>query len=296
MTTTQLAPPTSTRPIRRLRETVRGRPLTSFFVLAFLGSWVGWTPYVLSENGLGLWGFTFPGGDGWSQLTGVLPGAYLGPIGAAALVTALADGRAGLRTWVGRLFRWRVGWRWYAGVLLGVPSAMVLLTIAVGGEPTAPSPLVLVALVPGLLLQMLTTGLAEEPGWRDFALPRLQHRLGALGAAALLGPLWGAWHLPLFLSDWDGFPDISWYQPVLFIAFSTMFNVIITWVFNCTRESLPIVMLLHVSVNNTASIAWSEIFPTSSGDLLQVALLIGSTLGAVMALVVTRGRLGYVRR
>src|SRR5687767_8227288 len=113
----------STAPDRSLRGRVRRHPLLVFFVLANLASWVAWTPYVLSQNGLGVWDFRFPGGAAGSQLTGVLPGAYLGPIGAALLVTALADGRAGLRTWVGRLWRWRVGWRWYAGILLGVPAA-----------------------------------------------------------------------------------------------------------------------------------------------------------------------------
>jgi hypothetical protein len=48
------------------------------------------------------------------QLVGLLPGAYLGPLGAAFLVTALAEGRPGLRRWRGRLFRFGVGWRWYA--------------------------------------------------------------------------------------------------------------------------------------------------------------------------------------
>ena len=36
--------------------------------------------------------------------------------------------------------------------------------------------MVLAVYVPALVAQMLTTGLAEEPGWRDFALTRLQDR------------------------------------------------------------------------------------------------------------------------
>jgi len=277
------------------RGAVGRRPLTAFFVLANLASWLAWTPYVLSQNGLGVWDITFPGGPGVSQLTGVLPGAYLGPIGAALLVTVVADGRTGLRAWARRLWRWRVGWRWYAGILLGVPLAMVLATTVVGGEPSDPSTLVLVALVPGLLVQMVTTGLAEEPGWRDFALPRLQRRFGPLGAAAVLGPAWALWHAPLFLTEWGGWPDATWYRPLEFLGFCIAFNVVMTWVFNRTGQSLPLAMLLHVSVNNFASIGWSEVFPGLNDDRLQLALLVGSAVAAAALLVSTRGRLGYVR-
>jgi membrane protease YdiL (CAAX protease family) len=276
-----------------LRGLIRRRPLTVFFVLANLASWIAWTPYVLSQHGLGLWDLQFPGGPLGSQLLGVLPGAYLGPIASALLVTAVADGRAGLREWAGRLWRWRVSWRWYVGILLGVPVAFVLSTLLVGGEAQLPPAMILLAYVPGLLLQMVTTGLAEEPGWRDFALPRLQRKVGPLGAAAVVGPLWGVWHLPLFLTEWGGWPDAAWYRPVEFIAFCVVFNVVMTWVFNRTGQSLPMAMLLHVSVNNFASVVWSDVFPGLSGDYIQHALLLGSSVAAGALLVLTKGRLGY---
>jgi len=40
--------------------------------------------------------------------------------------------------------------------------------------------------------------LFEEPGWRGFALPRLEARFGPLCASMLLALLWVGWHLPLF--------------------------------------------------------------------------------------------------
>lgn len=276
-----------------LRGLIARRPVTVFFVLANLASWIAWIPYVLSNHGLGLWDVTFPGGPLGSQLLGVLPGAYLGPIASALLVTAVADGRAGLREWAGRLWRWRVSWRWYVGILLGVPAAFILATVFVGGQAQPPSLMVLAAFVPGLLLQMVTTGLAEEPGWRDFALPRLQRSVGPLGAAAVVGPLWGVWHLPLFLTQWGGGPDVAWYRPVEFIAVCVALNVVIQWVFNRTGWSLPMAMLLHVSINNFASLAWSDMFPGLSTDYVQHALLLGTSVAAGVLLVVTRGRLGY---
>lgn len=275
-------------------DVVRRRPLLSFFVLANLASWLAWVPYILSLHGLGVWDFTFPGGSIGGQLLGMLPGAYLGPIGSALVVTAIADGRPGLRAWARRLWKWKVSWRWYAGILLGVPAAMVVSGLAFsGGEVRAPSTMVLLALIPGLLAQMITTGLAEEPGWRDFALPRMQRLIGAPGAAVVIGALWGMWHLPLYLTEWGGWPDAPWYRPVEFVLFCIAFNVVMTWVFNRTGQSLPMAMLLHVSVNNFASIAWAEVFPTTDDTVVQHALLAGATVAAAVVLAGTRGRLGY---
>lgn len=159
-----------------IRSRVARHPLLSFFVLANLLSWAAWTPYILSNNGLGVWDYSFPIWLGTSQLAGVLPGAYLGPIASAVLVTALADGRHGLRAWAKRLWKWRVGFRWYVITIVGVPAAIIASTLVFsGGQLQAPSLLVIAAFVPGLILQMVTTGLAEEPGWRDFALPACRH-------------------------------------------------------------------------------------------------------------------------
>jgi len=275
---------------------VRNHPIVAFFTLALGLSWVAWTPWILSRDGLGVLDVSFPSVLGTTQLTGMLPGAYLGPLGAAFVVTALTTGRAGLRVWVGRLLRWRVAPRWYAVALLAVPTAVLGLgTVAAGGDVRAPGLLVVVSYLPFLLLQVLTTGLAEEPGWRDFALPLLQARFGPLGAAAVLGPLWGVWHLPLFLTEWGSWPDVTWLAVAVFVAFSALFNVVVVWLFNRTGQSLPIVMLFHVSLNNTVTVFWATMFPGVGGDELQTWLLGGAAVAAAAVIVLTRGRLGLPR-
>lgn len=277
-----------------ITENIRRRPLIWFFALANLLSWAAWTPYILSENGLGLLHFRFPELLGTSQFAGVLPGAYLGPIFSAYVVTRVADGRPGLRRWVGRLANWRVNWRWYVGVVVAVPAVLTVASVALTDQgPMLPALATLIAYVPGLVLQMVTTGLAEEPGWRDFALPRLQERFGPLGGTLVLGPLWGVWHLPLFFSDWGNWPHWTWLTPIEFVATCVTFSIIMTWVFNRSGESLPIAMLLHTSVNNFFSIAWSEMFPTLPIQATSNAFLLGSATIAIVLLAVTRGRLGY---
>ncbi|MYT51116.1 CPBP family intramembrane metalloprotease [Streptomyces sp. SID7834] len=271
------------------------RPLTWFFSLAFALSWVAWVPYILSGNGQGVLDFTFPGGEVTGQLLGVLPGAYLGPILSALVVTAVADGRPGLRAWAGRMTKWRVGWRWWAAIIVTVPLVLVLTLYALGGEsPVMPSAVVLVAFLPGLALQMVTTGVAEEPGWRDFAMPRLQDRFGPVRGTLVLGPLWGAWHLPLYLSDWGG-PHVLWWTPVEFIATTIAFSFVMTWVFNHTRQALLLAMLLHTSVNNYFSVAFTDMFPSLDPAYAGHAFLVSSATAAAVLLLATRGRLGLPR-
>ncbi|MBL7257589.1 CPBP family intramembrane glutamic endopeptidase [Paractinoplanes lichenicola] len=274
------------------------RPLVTFFLLAFGLTWLFWLPYVLSANGLGVLPWRFPAVLGSSQTLGVLPGAYLGPITSALLVTALTEGRSGLRRWARRLVRWRVGLRWYAGVLLVVPAAAVASTFLLPGAVDAaawPALSVLAGYLPLLVLQVLTTGLAEEPGWRDFAQPRIQARFGPLPGSLLLGPLWGAWHLPLFFSEWAGWPDVDWSMPAEFVLGSTLLSIVLTWVFN-RSESLPLVMLVHANVNTVFSLLWPEVFPRLDlfRDSLH-AMVLSAGLAALVLIVATRGRLGLAR-
>lgn len=85
-----------------------------------------------------------------------------------------------------------------ATVLAGALLAPVLGGPAVGlagGQA-------LIATVGGpvpFIISMLVAGpLAEEPGWRGTAYPRMRASMGRIQAALLLGVIWAAWHVPLF--------------------------------------------------------------------------------------------------
>lgn len=268
---------------------LRSHPLIAYFVLAFGLSWLAWLPYVLTPGHI-------PEVFGSRQTLGLLPGAYLGPIAAAFLVTAICEGRPGLARWARRLVRWRVGARWYVAVLVAVPLVGVAATFALPGavaDVRLPSAAVLAGYLPLLVLQVLTTGVAEEPGWRDFAQPRLQDRFGPLPGALILGPLWGAWHLPLFFTEWAGWPDVDWTMPAEFVAGTVLLGIVLTWVFNLSGGSVPMAMLVHANVNTLFSLLWPEIFPSLDvfRDSLHV-MVIGAGATAILLLVATRGRLG----
>src|SRR5919107_2894721 len=143
-----------------------------------------------------------------------------------------------------------------------------------------------------VLVTILGGPLFEEPGWRGFALPRLQPLHGPLVGSIILGLLWALWHLPLF---WSG----VWTPPtipniVMFILMITTLTIIMTWVFNNAKGSLLITMLMHATFNTFATTIVEPLFPApilSEYGLLPVLLGFGAT--ALVLIAATRGRLGY---
>ena len=175
----------------------------------------------------------------------------------------------------------------YLFAILGIPSVMVLATLvlhpgALGSLDLSAQPFALPYLIAFVSMAFIGGPLFEEPGWTGFAQPRLQWLYGPLLGSLILGGLWALWHLPLFLSDWGGWPEGSWTDVAWFSGFAISFNVVIAWVFNRTGESLPVVVLLHVGVNNTVSMLWSEIYPQIPGEEMMAGLCVISTVAAVV--------------
>lgn len=277
---------------------IRRHALASFVVLSYGISWIAWLPYLLSLNGEGVLRFEFPApiGSGSQQLVGILPGAYLGPLFSAFLVTFITQGKDGLRVWRARLFRWRVGGRWYAFALVGIPALLILGSLPLARIHSFPLPLLL-AYVVQLVGQMIFTGVAEEPGWRDFALPRLQSRYGPLPGTLILAAVWVGWHIPLFFTDWaSGFGGGNLRSFGIFAFTGLVLSIIITWTFNHTSESLPVAMLVHVSYNTFQSVASPAIFPALGNLERLTAPAIGAGVFAALIVILTRGRLGYPTR
>jgi hypothetical protein len=89
----------------------------SFYTLAFAISWGGFLLVVR----LGPGGFSATPQQLQKDVPYAVLAMVLGPGLAGTLLTALIDGRAGLREFRSRLLRWRVGARWYAVALLTAP-------------------------------------------------------------------------------------------------------------------------------------------------------------------------------
>jgi membrane protease YdiL (CAAX protease family) len=203
--------------------------LAVFLILAFALSWWVWPLVLLNPEG-----------------TPLVP---FGPLIAAFIVLALTRGWPGVRDLLASMVRWRVGPGWYAVALL-LPIVITLgaiyLNAMLGGPiPTAADladwytfPLVF------LLTTLVAGPLFEEPGWRGFALPRLQSNYTPLVASLIVGVIWASWHLPELLSDVTGQRP-----PLQFFVWIVAQSVVYTWVYNGTRGSVLLVILMHGSTN-----------------------------------------------
>lgn len=208
---------------------IKRYPQAVFWVIAWSTFFFGYYEYTLSHN------------EAWQFL-------ILGPFLGGILVTAIADGRAGLKTYFARIARWRVHIKWYA-VALFLPFVLRLaalgLTIVSGGKVVANPEWGWGDILFDLIIVFFIIGLGEEPGFRGFALPRLLNGRSALKASLILGVLHAIWHLPLFVTG-DESPII-----ILVIMAGAVLN---TWLFNNTNGSVLLAIILHASVDFQANL------------------------------------------
>jgi membrane protease YdiL (CAAX protease family) len=126
--------------------------------------------------------------------------------------------------------------------------------------------------------------LGEEFGWRGYALPAMQERLGWRSASVVLGTIWGVWHLPLFFVAGSSQNQGSMAAFFVLIVATSVFY---TWLFNRTNGSVLPALALH-----TASNSWPSFVPIlpSDADLRPYLLVIGLVVTAAIWLLFRRER------
>jgi uncharacterized protein len=277
-------------------------PLVFFVLIAYAGTWVVWLPFLLSADGLGLMSFSSP-------LPLIVIGGlatFTGPALAAFVMTGVTEGRVGIRRLLQKIVLWRVGLRWYLFALLGLPVILALGAIVVPGNLASFQPMdplsLLLAYLPFFVYPALLIGgpLGEEPGWRGFALPRLQQLHGPLVGSLILGVVWTFWHVfPVWLASWTAAGMLNIYNLVLYFLFITSWTIVFTWVFNNTRGSVLMAILVHASGDAFPNVILWPLLPASLAVtgygvyFGYYGMVIGMGVLALAVTALTRGRLGY---
>ena len=217
-----------------------------------------------------------------------------GPSVTGLLLTALIDGRSGLRALRSRLLEWRVDVRWYVAALCVAPLLASAITLTVSLITPAFLPGIIVthdkARVLSLGLVMgLTAGFCEELGWTGFVVPRLSRRYGVLATGLIVGVLWSAWHVLVVI--W-GIGERAGPIPLaLFIVLDGLaglpaFRVLMVWVYDRT-ESVFIAILMHFSLTACTLILTPE---TTGVPLLAYGLAFAAAVWVVIAVAMVRSR------
>jgi membrane protease YdiL (CAAX protease family) len=128
--------------------------------------------------------------------------------------------------------------------------------------------------VPFVVSMLIAGPLAEEPGWRGTAYPRLRTSMTRLQAGLLLGVVWAGWHLPLFfipgtvqatlgLISWSG----------LLFTLSVIPMALLTG-YAYERGGVPASIAVHFGVNTTIALLTIN-SPVTQALVLVVQAVVG---------------------
>jgi len=281
-----------------MRTFITRHPIASFLALFYGLGWACFIPSLLGNQGFGVVPADIPV-DPFRLLSVVF--FALVPF----VVTRIVGGPGS----AGQLFRQvrhvRVGPQWYVVAFFGPPAALFVVAVLLKGFAPIQGLAQNVTGIPtafllGVFVLALLGNLWEETSWSGFVTARLQARYGPLRASLIVAPLFGLYHLPLFFiigglsSSPDRLPiaQLPLYAAFLLIVFSGPMRILLTWIYNATGHSIPVVTLFHASINATGGAAiLATYFAGIDGVLLYAALAVF----ALIVVIATRGRLGLPR-
>jgi membrane protease YdiL (CAAX protease family) len=216
----------------------------------------------------------------------MFPAMLLGPSLVGILLTRVIDGTSGLRDLFSRMRRLLVPPRWYAALL--IPPVLVLTVLYAMKTFVSPQ------FAPNRFFIGISFGLVagffEEIGWMGLAFPRMSRPDNALAAAALLGLLWSAWHIPVIDYLGTSTPHGPSWLP-FFLAFAavlTAMRVLIAWLYANTK-SVVLAQLLHAASTGSLVI-FSPPGVTAAQESLWYAVYAAALWLVVAIVVATYGK------
>lgn len=273
-----------------LKTSATRHPVATYFAVTFAISWGG---ALLAVGGSGGMQGTTPGSD--PRFVYALLAMLAGPSVTGILMTAVVQGRPGLRRFFSRLFAFRVNASWYAVAVLTAPVVMIatLFALSLGSPAFLPGIFTSSDKASVLLIGLgvgLSAGMFEELGWTGFAIPMMRRRRHSVFATGLVvGIWWSAWHL--FPNIWSsraaaGELDMSafWMTTAagVFVGYLTAFRILMVWVYDHT-ESLFVSMLMHLSF--TSSLLILNPLGIAGAHLLTYSFTLAGALWVVVGIV-----------
>ena len=224
--------------------------LLLFFVFTLLWTWIcGLIPVIFGFTGTPAGTFLFYFGGG-------------APSVIALFLVFFTYSKEKRKDYFHRCFSFKyMGWKWPL-ITICVFSVITIISLFIGvgllryDMPTMdfiyavidnPPMLLLV-----LLISLISGPLNEEFGWRGYALDKLLVRFGFFGASAMLGFIWGIWHLPWYFTPGQAQYNLlqdSVFHAIMFIPSVMMLSSWVTFVYIKTKRSILAGALVHMFSN-----------------------------------------------
>ena len=164
----------------------------------------------------------------------------------AICLTALSEGKTGVRLLLSKLVQWRIGIKWVIIALALAFAVRLTMSLIARGlgiistiqlRPGGPASYILLAVI------FFFFAIPEELGWRGYALPKLLQRYSPLTAGLIVGVLWGSLHLALLLPGMmnEGAP------PLATLLGLVGGSVLFTWLYVNSDGSIVLTTLFHAA-------------------------------------------------
>ena len=201
----------------------------------------------------------------WPFRVGFALGIFLvlintAPLTLALVLTAINEGKSGVKALMGRLWRGNLSIKWLLISALIWPLVFLVINLlerTLEGDASYP----LFSFIgkpwtyfPSAFLDVLLIAIFEEFCWRGYALPRLQVRWNALTSSLIVGVFWAMMHLPnWFMPPGDPSRTYSFWNFAVQIFLA---SILYTWIFNNMDGNLLGVILAHNMSNVVGTLIW----------------------------------------
>jgi len=262
------------------------RNLWIFFIFTFAWTWIFWIPRALLLNNIINLAIS---PDALKFIGG------FGPTSIAFLLTYRTYGREGASSLFKRGVDFKFPKKWWMPLLLMTTIVTYTAYRLVNLVRPIPNILQFAAVLSsfsdffGGLFILVLISVAEEFGWRGYALDRFQAKFEsskytAVISSVILGVIWASWHIPLFFTPGEGKSFEAQYFP-FFLAMTVLLAISFTWFHNNTNGSVLAAIVFHTSVNFSGivvPVTRSYAVPSSLGYLALDSVILVLTVVIVL--------------
>jgi uncharacterized protein len=131
--------------------------------------------------------------------------------------------------------------------------------------------------VPFLISMLIAGPLAEEPGWRGTAYPRLRATMNRLQTGLILGAAWAIWHLPLFFITGTVQNELGLFSWSGLLFTLSVFPMALLTGYAYEQAGVIASIAVHFGVNTTMALL-TVTSPTTQAAILAVQIIVAAAL------------------